>query len=127
MYLISREIREKNKEQCPLRREGEIVREKEAGDHRGPDKAGDRENEWKQSGGWGWTCDTTNYGNLGFMNDNKATLEGFFFLMNTFPNKMGRGRLAKGEEERRTPDITHFPCALRGAGAGSPATSLGPG
>jgi len=32
---------------------------------------------------------------------------------------MGRGRLAKGEEERRTPDITHFPCALRGAGAGS--------
>ena len=57
----------------------------------------------------------------------KPRWKDFFFLMNTFPNKMGRGRLAKGEEERRTPDITHFPCALRGAGAGSPATSLGPG
>lgn len=78
-------------------------------------------------GRWRWTCDTTNYGNLGFMNDNKATLEGFFKKMNTFPNKMGRGRLAKSKEERRTPAIAHFPSALRGAGGGSLATSQGPG
>lgn len=43
MYLISREIREKITNNVQLRREGEIVREKEAGDHRGADKAGDGE------------------------------------------------------------------------------------
>lgn len=83
-------------------------------DHRGTDKAGDGESEWRRSGGgrgWRWTCDTTNYGSLGFMNDNKATLEGFFLKkLNTFPNQDGKGEVSKEWRGEKNP--SHHPLSF---------------